>query len=93
MQPNVWGWKMSESGLTPIQTDLLPAPEDLLKVITCGCTTDCGSLQCSCRKNGLKCTLACGNCKVLARQNVNVFQVSQMMKKIVNNIHPNHMVV
>ena len=61
-----WGWKISESGLTPIQTDLLPAPEDLLKVIRCGCTTDSGSLRCSCRRSGLKCTVACSNCKGLA---------------------------
>ena len=68
MQPVAWGWKISESGLKPIQTDLLLPPEDLLKVIRCGCTTDCGSLRCSCRKNGLKYTFACGNCKDLACQ-------------------------
>ena len=66
MLPVAWGWKISESGLTPIQTDLLPAPEDLLKVIRCGCTTDSESLRCSCRKSGLKCTVACSNCKGLA---------------------------
>ena len=76
MQPEAWGWKMSESGLTPIQTDLLPAPEDLLKVIRCGCTSDYGSLRCSCKKNGLKCTLACSNCKGLACQNASVTSVS-----------------
>ena len=46
MLPVAWGWKISESGLTPIQTDLLPAPEDLLKVIRCGCTADCGIVVC-----------------------------------------------
>ncbi len=62
MLPVAWGWKISESGLTPIQTDSLPAPEVLLKVIRCGCTTDSESLRCSCRKSGLKCS----NCKGLA---------------------------
>ena len=76
MLPVAWGRKISESGLTPIQTDLLPAPEDLLKVIRCGCTTDCSSLRCSCRKNGLKCTVACSNCKGLACQNASVTSIS-----------------
>ena len=76
MLPVAWGWKISESGLTPIQTDLLPAPEDLLKVIRCGCTADCGSLRCSCRKNGLKCTVACSDCKGLACQNASVSSIS-----------------
>ena len=76
MLPVVWGWKISESGLTPIQTDLLPAPEDLLKVIRCCCATDCGSLQCICRKNGLKSTAACSNCKGLACQNASVSSIT-----------------
>ena len=47
MLPVAWGWKISESGLTPIQTDLLPAPEDLLKVIRCGCAADCSIVVCN----------------------------------------------
>ena len=47
MQPVAWGWKMSKLGLTLIQTDLLPASEDILQVIRCGCTRDY-------RKNGPK---------------------------------------
>ena len=58
-----WGWKVTESGFVPILTDRPPAPADLLKIIRCDCKTDCSSGCCTCRKNGLKCTLACGDCQ------------------------------
>ena len=74
MLPVAWGWKISESGLTPIQTDLLPAPDDLLKVVRCGCTADCGIVVCNVAAG--KCTVACSNCKGLACQNASVSSIS-----------------
>ena len=58
-----WGWMLTDSGYSPILTDLPPAPAELLKIIRCDCTTDCSSARCSCRKNGMKCTLSCGHCQ------------------------------
>ena len=89
MLPVAWGWKISKSGLTPIQTDLLPAPEDLLKVIRCGCTADCGIVVCdiAAGKMGLNVLWLAVIVKVLHAK-MQVFQVSQMMKKIVNNVLP-----
>ena len=53
-------------------------------MIRCGCTIDCGSLQCSCGKNGLWLVLIV---KVWHAK-MQVLKVSQMMKELVNNVHP-----
>ena len=63
MQEEMWGWKLNESGYSFILTDLPLAPAELLKIIRCDCTMGCSSAQCSCRKNVIKCTLACGHCQ------------------------------
>ncbi|KAG1710392.1 hypothetical protein GQR58_002674 [Nymphon striatum] len=61
--PTEWGWKLLANTLVPIQTDLPPAPEDLLMVIRCNCTTDCSNAKCTCMKHNLKCSSACGHCR------------------------------
>ncbi|KAK2702917.1 hypothetical protein QYM36_018500, partial [Artemia franciscana] len=44
----------------PIKTDLSAAPSQLLKIIKCSCRIDgCDSEKCTCKKNGLECTIAC----------------------------------
>ena len=70
-----WGWSLTENGYNPIMTDLSPAPEDLLKVVRCNCTTDCGNARCSCQKHGLKCTLACGQCRGSACSNAGIAMI------------------
>ena len=42
---------------------LLPAPDDLLRIIRCNCKSDCGTMRCTCKKNGIACSIVCGNCK------------------------------
>jgi len=69
ISPESWGWMITESGFKPIATDKGPAPEELLKMIHCSCTTDCSSARCSCRKHGLPCTPACGQCRGSGCQN------------------------
>ena len=63
---------LTDSGYSPILTDLPPAPAELLKIICCDCTTDCSSTRCSCRKNGMKCTLSCGHCQSSGCTNASV---------------------
>ena len=67
MDPKQWGWKLDGTVLVPVMTDLDPAPESLLKFVRCKCKLSsknpCGSNICSCRKNGLKCITACGDCR------------------------------
>ena len=47
----------------PQQMEQGAAPASLLKIIRCNCSGSCGRNTCSCKKNGLHCTLACGQCK------------------------------
>ena len=65
LNPEKWGWKIKDNKLQPITTDLPPAPAKLLKVICCNCKTDCDTKRCSCRKHGLDCSPACGECQGL----------------------------
>ena len=62
-----WGWKFENGHLTPIKIDLDAAPEFLLNFIRCNCRLTsknvCGTQRCSCRKHGLKCVAACGDCR------------------------------
>ena len=63
-----WGWAVSGNQMTPIFTDLGAAPEDLLRFVRCkwcksSTKNPCGSNSCSCRKHGLKCVAACGECR------------------------------
>ena len=62
LQPELWGWSLSDREFYPKTTNLPPAPSDLLKIIHCNCTTDCSTARCTCQKHGMKCSLACGNC-------------------------------
>ena len=70
IKPTEWGWKNDGARLRPIATDLEPAPSDLLKVIRCNCksstSNQCLTNVCTCRKNGLHCIAACGNCHGLS---------------------------
>ena len=73
LEPESWGWTQHESGLIPTMTDLPPAPESLIKIIRCNCSTDCSSGRCSCQKHGMKCSPACGQCHGSACSNASPF--------------------
>ena len=75
--PEDWGWCKRNAIMFPIQTDLPPAPDDLLKVIRCCCQTECNSQRCNCRKHNLKCTQACGKCRGSDCSNGSVSQVDE----------------
>lgn len=66
LPPVEWGWYDSEKGMQPIKTWKEIAPAEIIKVIKCNCKLSsknpCGTNLCSCRKNGIKCMPACGNC-------------------------------
>jgi hypothetical protein len=68
LHPTDHGWYHPE-GSTMLFPTIVPqatplAPADLLKLIKCGCCSDnpCSSKRCSCKANGLGCTLFC-HCK------------------------------
>ena len=66
----VWGWKATPTGLAPIRMTQPAAPERLLKIIRCNCGGQCDKKTCTCRKNALQCTPACGQCKGITCLNV-----------------------
>ncbi|KAJ8868368.1 hypothetical protein PR048_029884 [Dryococelus australis] len=62
LNPVNWGWKLAGGFLVPILTSQAPAPESLLRLISCGCKTGCG-YRCECRCAGLTCSTMCGHCR------------------------------
>jgi len=58
-----WGWSLQTNRLVPVMTDTSPAPETLLKMIHCSCSSVCNTQRCTCRKHGLDCSQACGQCQ------------------------------
>ena len=73
MDPCDWGWQVIAGKLSPVMSDLKPAPQSLLKVIRCSCKSDCKTKMCTCRKLGLTCSNVCGGCN-----GINCTNVSQM---------------
>jgi len=63
LDPADWGWVLRDHKYSPVMTHLLPAPQTLLSVVRCNCKTGCENSRCSCKKNGLACTFACGECQ------------------------------
>ena len=63
MSTEEWRWKACDGLFLPVLTHLPPAPEAILRIIRCNCSTDCSSLKCSCRKHNLECSAACGQCR------------------------------
>ena len=49
--------------MTPVFTDLAPAPAKLLKMIICNCHTKCSSVRFPCKKYNVKGSYACGKSK------------------------------
>ena len=55
-----WGWELKDDQMfRAVYMDKPLAPEDLLKIIRCGCKGDCNTNRCVCRKNGLMCSDVC----------------------------------
>ena len=65
-----WGWSRVDGKLAPLKTDLPAAPERLLTIIRCSCKVNCESKRCTCRKHGLSCSSACGECKGTSCSNI-----------------------
>ena len=65
MDPTDYGWEIKRGKLCPILMDLPPAPDKLLNIIRCNCKQNCDTKRCVCRKNGLQCSVGCGECRGL----------------------------
>ena len=66
--PLDWGWRMCASGLlVPIETDKPVVPDNILRMISCGCKMGCG-----CRKKGIHCSVMCSQCYGLIWSNITI---------------------
>ena len=63
--------------LQPIRTTLQPAPDSILKLISCACKKECTSGKCSCKKAGIQCSILCKICQGIDCQNRIVMQPMQ----------------
>lgn len=63
LPPQEWGWQVCADELYPVRMQQSAAPEKLLQVIRCNCSGNCQKKNCTCQKNGLRCSSACGQCK------------------------------
>ena len=72
-----WGWNWTDAGaagLFPVPTDIAPAPPNLLKVMWCNCTTNCGGFRWSCQIHGRRlCSMACGQYLGISHSNASTF--------------------
>ena len=57
--PENYGWEKHKNRWLPVMTKLPPAPDAIIHLVKCGCTKQCASNRCQCRKNGLSCTDLC----------------------------------
>jgi len=69
LDPTGWGWKIEDKQFAPVMTLKKPAPDNLLKIVHCNCTTACTTRRCTCRRYGLPCTSACGQCQLVSCEN------------------------
>ena len=66
LNPIDWGWQLENGKYEPIMTDLSPAPDNISKSIRCNCNSSkknpCTNNMCNCKRHGLICVSACGDC-------------------------------
>lgn len=93
LEPQEWGWVLQNEILEPTTTLLPPAPDELLNTIFCNCKNGCGS-RCGCRKSGLQCSSACGQCNGQACLNASSYpndldEESEYVPEIVEALETN----
>ena len=84
---------MFDGNYIPISNDAGIAPDNILKVVCCKCSSDvmnpCGSKACICRKFGLPCVDACKICNRTSCENKQCFseQVVHLDEAHLTNVH------
>ena len=62
-KPTQFGWIIQNGLYCLIFGELPAAPNSILAVFHCNCKTNCSNMRRTCKRNGMKCTWACGACK------------------------------
>lgn len=60
INPLEYGWEKKDEMLMPVCSADDVAPEGLVDLVTCNCKGDCTKGRCTCKKNNVACTDACG---------------------------------
>ena len=82
-----WGWRLPCDQIIPVMTDLPAAPESLLPMVRCNCSSDCVSKRCTCRKYGLECSPALVSVGVRHVQIVQTNVIMAMKLKKIRWVH------
>ena len=53
------GWSIDENDIDIVWNECSPAPDEILSLLSCGCTRKCEAGSCSCVDSGLQCPDAC----------------------------------
>ena len=68
-----WGWQLSKGHYCPITMDLNAVPDNILRFVLYNCNISkkrlCSTNTFSCKKHGLVCVSACGNCNGIDCEN------------------------
>ena len=84
IEPLKWGWKVTDDHFVPIATDKEAGPQDLLKIIRCGCRENCDK-RCSCRKAGLECSSYCKECRGVSCTNARDYESDESENELVDD--------
>ena len=57
--PDGHGWTVEGEELRVHWMEQCPAPDALLELVSCGCSSGCSTRRCSCKSNGMLCTDIC----------------------------------
>ena len=81
LEPIDCGWKLENDVMSPVKTDLDPAPKSILQSVRCKCKltskNPCSTPSCSCRKSGLSCVATCGKCQWEQCENSDITPVDE----------------
>ena len=59
LDPLKHGFYKDTGLMSPVTTDVLPAPKAIIEIVRCRCRGDCSTARCSCRAKNLSCTDLC----------------------------------
>lgn len=69
LPPQDWGWSLKNRVLHPIYSDQAIAPTWVLEKIFCNCSSGACKKSCTCKRMGLSCSMACGQCNGITCMN------------------------
>ena len=69
LDPLKWRWQLAKGGIMPIEMTKQAASQGLLKIVKCGCKTDCTRKNCIYKLYGIVCNSIFSGCRGLSCMN------------------------